>query len=165
MCEKAWSRSWSRSDYNSEPARAGSENEVSELILSSDKDASSDGKPSDETIRTSLALVREEIERAMRLPENAFTCALGALSALEQRIVALEKESREVARPPQADQSVAQKISELRESLEDSCPQVTKSSSSFEEEYVLVAPIKGIDESGRLILGDQKIMSARALKI
>ena len=167
MSEKEWSRSWSRSDYNSEPARAGSEDEVSELILSSDKDASSDGKPSDETIRTSLALVREEIERAMRLPENAFTCALGALSALERRIVALEKESREVARPPQADQSVAQKISELRESLEDSCrPQGDKSSSSSkEEEHFLVAPIRGIDEDGCLILGDRKILSASALKI
>ena len=168
MCEKEWSkersRSWSRS---SEPARADSENEVSDLILSSDKSDSSDGKPSDEAIRTSLALVREEIERAMRLPENAFTCALGALSALERRIVALEKESREVARPPQADQSVAQKISELRESFEDSCcPQGGKSSSSSkEEEHFLVAPIRGIDEDGRLLLGDRKIVSASALKI
>ncbi len=165
MSEKEWSRSWSRSDYNSEPARAGSENEVSELILSSDKDASSDGKPSDEAIRTSLALVREEIERAMRLPENAFTCALGALSALERRIVALEKESREVARPPQADHSVERQIAALRESLENESPQGDKSSSPKGEEHFLVAPIRGIDEDGRLILGDRRILSASALKI
>ena len=164
MCKKAWFRSWSKS---SEPARSGSEKEHSAPDTGAEWcDNSSEGKPSDETIRTSLASVREEIERAMRLPENAFTCALGALSALERRIVALEKESREVARPPQADQSVAQKISELRESLEDSCcPQGTENSSSKEEEYVLVAPIKGVDENGRLLLGDRKILSAKALKI
>ena len=164
MCEKAWSRSWSKS---SEPARAGSEKNHSAPDTGAEWcDNSSERKPSDETIRTSLALVREEIERAMRLPENAFTCALGALSALEWRIVALEKESREVARPPQADQSVAQKISELRESLEDSCcPQGTENSSSKEEEYILVTPIKGVDEDGRLLLGDRKILSASALKI
>ena len=164
MCEKAWSRFWSKS---SEPARSGSEKEHSAPDTGAEWCDSSDGKPSDETIRTSLASVREEIERAMRLPENAFTCALGALSALERRIVALEKESREVARPPQADQSVAQKISELRESFEDSCcPQGDKSSSSSkEEEHFLVAPIRGIDENGCLILGDRKILSASALKI
>lgn len=76
-----------------------------------------------------------------------------------------ERRSQEVVRPPETSKTATQRIAALRESLEDSCPQVTKSSSSFEEEYVLVAPIKGVDESGRLILGDQKIMSARALKI
>ena len=164
MCNKAGARFWSKS---SEPARSGSEKEHSAPDTGAEWCDSSDGKPSDETIRTSLASVREEIERAMRLPENAFTCALGALSALERRIVALEKESREVARPPQADQSVAQKISELRESFEDSCcPQGDKSSSSSkEEEHFLVAPIRGIDENGCLILGDRKILSASALKI
>lgn len=166
MCEEKWSRSWSRS---SEPARADSGNEVSDLILSSDKSDSSEGKPSDEKIVASLASAREEIKRAEKLvrsPENALTCALGAISALERRCAALEKESKEVARPPQADQSVAQKISELRESLEDSCcPQGTENSSSKEEEYVLVASIKGVDEGGRLILGDRKILSASALKI
>ena len=160
MCEKAWSRS----DI-SESARADSENEHSAPDTGAEWRGLSEGKPSDETIRTSLALVREEIERAMRLPENAFTCALGALSALEWRIVALEKESREVARPPQADHSVAQKISELRESLEDESPQGDKSSSPKEEELILVRPVKGVDENGRLILGDPKIMSASALKI
>ena len=164
MCEEKWSRSWSRS---SEPARADSENEVSELILSSDKSDSSEGKPSDEKIVASLALAREEIKRAEKLvrsPENALTCALGAISALERRCAALEKESRKTVRSPETDQSVAQKISELRESLEDQSPQGDKSSSPKGEEYFLVAPIKGVDE-GRLILGDQKILSASALKI
>ena len=166
MCEKAWSRSWSKS---SEPARAGSEKEHSAPDTGAEWcDNSSEGKPSDETIRNSLTDVREEIERAERLvrsPENALTCALGALSALERRIVALEKESREAARSPEADHSVAQKISELRESLEDESPRETESSSSKEEEYILVTPIKGVDEDGRLILGDRKILSAKALKI
>lgn len=165
MCEEKWSRSWSRS---SEPARADSENEVSELILSSDKSDSSEGKPSDEKIVASLASAREEIKRAEKLvrsPENALTCALGALAALERRIVALEKESQETVRSPETSDHVVQKIAELRESLEDKSPQGTKSSSSKEEEYVLVAPIRGIDEDGRLILGDRKIVSASALKI
>ena len=164
MCEEKWSRSWSRA---SEPARADSENEVSELILSSDKSDSSEGKPSDEKIVASLASAREEIKRAEKLvrsPENALTCALGAISALERRCAALEKESRKTVRSPETDQSVAQKISELRESLEDQSPQGDKSSSPKGEEYFLVAPIKGVDE-GRLILGDQKILSASALKI
>ena len=164
MCEEKWSRSWSRS---SEPARADSENEVSELILSSDKSDSSEGKPSDEKIVASLASAREEIKRAEKLvrsPENALTCALGAISALERRCAALEKESRKTVRSPETDQSVAQRISELRESLEDQSPQGDKSSSPKGEEYFLVAPIKGVDE-GRLILGDQKILSASALKI
>lgn len=164
MCEEKWSRSWSRS---SEPARADSENEVSEFILSSDKSDSSEGKPSDEKIVASLASAREEIKRAEKLvrsPENALTCALGAISALERRCAALEKESRKTVRSPETDQSVAQKISELRESLEDQSPQGDKSSSPKGEEYFLVAPIKGVDE-GRLILGDQKILSASALKI
>ena len=164
MCEEKWSRSWSRS---SEPARADSENEVSELILSSDKSDSSEGKPSDEKIVASLASAREEIKRAEKLvrsPENALKCALGAISALERRCAALEKESRKTVRSPETDQSVAQKISELRESLEDQSPQGDKSSSPKGEEYFLVAPIKGVDE-GRLILGDQKILSASALKI
>ena len=166
MCEKAWSR-WSRSDI-SESARADSENEHSAPDTGGEWCDSSDGKPSDETIRTSLALVREEIERARRLvrsPENAFTCALGALSSLERRIVALEKESQETAKSPEASQSVERQIVALRESLGDESPQETKgSSSSKEEEHFLVAPIRGVDEDGRLILGDRRILSAKALK-
>ncbi len=154
MCEKEWSRS---SDYP-ELVRAGSEDSVSE------------GKPSDAKTNYFLSQLREElgeIRKAFEPSDNAVSLALASVCNLERHIAALEKESREVARPPQADHSVAQKISELRESLEDSCcPQGTEnSSSSKEEEYVLVAPIKGVDEGGRLILGDQRIMSARALKI
>lgn len=168
MCEKAWSRSWSRS---SEPACAGL-SEDGAIKTCPDDGFSSEGRPSDETIRSSLTDVRGEIERARRLvrslegsPEGAFTCALGALAALERRIVALEKESQETVRSPETSDHVVQKIAELRESLEDKSPQGTKSSSSKEEEYVLVAPIRGIDEDGRLILGDRKIVSASALKI
>ena len=147
MCEKKeWSRSWSKS---SEPARADSEGECTAIRTCPNKGGSSEEKPSDETIRTSLTDVREEVERARRLvrslegsPEGAFTCALGALAALERRIVALEKEPRKTVRSPEAENS-----------------------SSKEEEYVLVASIKEVDEDGRLILGDRKILSARALKI
>ena len=164
MSKKEWSRSWSRS---SEPACAGL-SEDGAIKTCPDDGFSSEGRPSDETIRSSLTDVREEIERARRLvrsPENAFTCALGALSTLERRIVALEKESRKTVRSPEANDSAVQKITELRKSLEDKSPQGTKSSSSKEEEYVLVAPIRGIDEGGRLLLGDRKILSASALKI
>jgi len=159
-------KKWSRSDIP-ELVSAGPEEEHSAPNTGTEWSDTSKGKPSDETIRNSLTDVREEIERARRLvrsPENAFTCALGALSTLERRIVALEKESRKTVRSPETDQSVAQKISELRESLEDQSPQGDKSSSPKGEEYFLVAPIKGVDE-GRLILGDQKILSASALKI
>ena len=170
MCEKAWSKEWSRSDYNCEPDRSGSEKNHSAPDTGAEWcDNSSEGKPSDETIRNSLTDVREEIERARRLvrsPENAFTCALGALSTLERRIVALEKESRKTVRSPEANDSAVQKITELRKSLEDSCcPQGTENSSSKEEEYVLITPIKGVSEDGRLILGDRRILSAKALKI
>ncbi len=171
MCEKAWSRSRSRS---SEPVSAGpeTEKEHSALVVDAEWCGSSEGKPSDEKIRNALTDVRAEIERARRLvrslegsPENAFTCALGTLSALERRIVALEKESRETAKSPEADRSVERQIAALRESLGDQSPRETENSSSKEEEYVLVAPIKGIDEDGRLLLGDRKILSASALKI
>ena len=166
MCEKAWSRSWSKS---SEPARAGSEKEHSAPDTGAEWSDSSEGKPSDETIRSSLTDVREEIERAERLvrsPENALTCALGALSALERHLAAQEKEAQETAKSPEKDRSVERQIAALRKSLGDESPQGDKSSSSSkEEEHFLVAPIRGIDEDGRLILGDRKIVSASALKI
>ena len=167
MCEKEWS---CRSYNFSESARADSKDEDMSIQTCPDDGFTSEGKPSDETIRNSLTDVREEIERARRLvrsPENAFTCALGALSTLERRIVALEKESRKTVRSLEANDSAVQKITELRKSLEDSCcPQGDKSSSSSkEEEHFLVAPIRGIDEGGRLLLGDRKILSAKALKI
>ena len=165
MCEKAWSRSWSKS---SEPDRSGPEDEGMSFQTCPDG-FSSEGKPSDEKIVASLAQAREELGRLRKTfgsCDNIVSLTLANVAALERRCAALEKESKEVARPPQADQSVAQKISELRESLEDSCcPQGTENSSSKEEEYVLVASIKGVDEGGRLILGDRKILSASALKI
>lgn len=165
MCEEKWSRSWSRS---SEPARADPEKEHSALVVDAEWCGSSDGKPSDETIRSSLTDVREEIERAERLvrsPENALTCALGALSALERHLAAQEKESRETAKSPEKDRSVERQIAALRKSLGDESPRETESSSSKEEEHFLVAPIKGVSEDGRLLLGDRKILSASALKI
>ena len=166
MCEEKWSRSWSRS---SEPARADSENEVSELILSSDKSDSSEGKPSDEKIVASLASAREELGRLRKTLEpcdNIVSLALANVAALERRCAALEKESRETAKSPEADRSVKRQIVALRKSLEDESPQeIEGSSSSKEEEHFLVAPIKGVSEDGRLILGDRKILSASALKI
>ena len=169
MCEKAWSGSWSKS---SEPARSGSEKEHSAPDTGAEWcDNSSEEKPSDEKIRNALTDVRAEIERARRLvrslegsPENAFTCALGTLSALERRIVALEKESRETAKSPEADRSVERQIAALRESLGDQSPRETESSSSKEEELILVRPVKGVDKEGRLILGDPKLLRASALK-
>ena len=163
-------KKWSRSDIP-QSVSAGSEKEHSAPDTGAEWcDNSSEEKPSDEKIVSSLAGAREELGRLRKTfgsCENIVTLALANVAALERRCAALEKESREVARPPQADQSVAQKISELRESFEDSCcPQGDKSSSSSkEEEHFLVAPIRGIDEDGRLILGDRKIVSASALKI
>ncbi len=166
MCEEKWSRSWSRS---SEPARADSENKVSDFILSSDKSDSSEGKPSDEKIVASLASAREELGRLRKTfgsCENIVTLALANVAALERRCAALEKEAQETAKSPEKDRSVERQIAALRKSLGDESPQGDKSSSSSkEEEHFLVAPIRGIDENGRLILGDQKILSASALKI
>ena len=121
----------------------------------------------DEKIVASLADAREELGRLRKTfgsCDNIVSLALASVAALERRCAALEKESREVARPPQADHSVAQKISELRESLEDESPRETESSSSKEEELILVRPVKGVDENGRLILGDPKLLRASALK-
>mgnify|MGYP001011745884 CR=1 FL=1 len=151
MCEKEWSRS---SDYP-ELVRAGSEDSVSE------------GKPSDAKTNYFLSQLREElgeIRKALGSSDNKVSLALASMCNLERHIAAQEKKSQETVRSPETDQSVAQKISELRESLEDQSPQGDKSSSPKGEEYFLVAPIKGVDE-GRLILGDQKILSASALKI
>ena len=168
MCKKEWSRS--SASFEPELARADSEGECRSIKTCPNDGFSSEGKPSDEKIVSSLAGAREELGRLRKTfgsCENIVTLALANVAALERRCAALEKESRETVRSPEKDHSVAQKISELRESLEDSCcPQGTEnSSSSKEEEYVLVAPIKGVDEDGRLLLGDRKILSASALKI
>ena len=167
MCEKAWSRSWSE---HSEPACAGpeTEKEHSALVVDAEWCGSSEGKPSDEKIVSSLADAREELGRLRKTfgsCDNIVSLALASVAALERRCAALEKESREVARPPQADHSVERQIAALRESLGDQSPQEAKSSSSKEEEHFLVAPIRGVDEDGRLLLGDRKILSASALKI
>lgn len=164
MCEKAWSRSWSKS---SEPARSGSESEGA--IKTCPNGFSSEGKPSDEKIVSSLAGAREELGRLRKTfgsCDNIVSLALANVAALERRCAALEKESRETAKSPEKDRSVERQIAALRKSLGDESPQGDKSSSSSkEEEHFLVAPIRGIDEDGRLILGDRRILSAKALKI
>ena len=165
MCEKAWSK-WHRSDF-SESARADSE-ECTAIKTCPNDGFSSEGKPSDEKIVSSLAGAREELGRLRKTfgsCENIVTLALANVAALERRCAALEKEAQETAKSPEKDKSVERQIVALRESLGDESPRETENSSSKEEEYVLVAPIKGIDEDGRLLLGDRKILSASALKI
>ncbi len=152
MCEKEWSRS---SDYP-ELVRAGSEDSVSE------------GKPSDAKTNYFLSQLREElgeIRKALGSSDNKVSLALASMCNLERHIAAQEKKSQETVRSPEASKTVVQQIAALRESLEGKSPQATKSSSSKEEEYILVTPIKGVDEDGRLLLGDRKILSAKALKI
>ena len=164
MCEEKWSRSWSRS---SEPARADSE-ECTAIKTCPNDGFSSEGKPSDEKIVSSLAGAREELGRLRKTfgsCENIVTLALANVAALERRIVALEKESRETAKSPEANRSVERQIAALRESLGDQSPRETESSSSKEEELILVRPVKGVDKEGRLILGDPKLLRASALKI
>lgn len=163
MSKKEWSRS-----YSSESARADSE-ECMAIKTCPNDGFSSEGKPSDEKIVSSLAGTREELGRLRKTfgsCENIVTLALANVAALERRCAALEKESRETAKSPAKDRSVERRIAALRESLGDESPQETKgSSSSKEEEYFLVTPIKGVREDGRLLLGDRKILSASALKI
>ncbi len=165
MSEKEWSRS-----YNfSAPASAGPEKECSALVSGAEWRSSSEGKPSDEKIVASLADAREELGRLRKTfgsCDNIVSLALASVAALERRCAALEKESRETVRSPEKDRSVERQIAALRKSLGDESPQGDKSSSSSkEEEHFLVAPIRGIDENGCLILGDRKILSASALKI
>ena len=166
MSEKEWSK-WSRSDL-SESARADSEGEDLS-IKTCPNGFSSEGKPSDEKIVASLADAREELGRLRKTfgsCDNIVSLALASVAALERRCAALEKESRETARSPEKDKSVERQIAALRESLGDQSPQETENSSpSKEGEYILVTPIKGVDEDGRLLLGDRKILSASALKI
>ena len=165
MCEKAWSK-WHRSDF-SESACADPEKEHSAPDTGAEWCDSSEGKPSDEKIVASLAQAREELGRLRKTLEpcdNIVSLTLANVAALERRIAALEKKSQETVRSPETSK-VVQQIAALRKQLEDKSPQVVKSSSSKEEELILVRPVKGVDENGRLILGDPKIMSASALKI
>ena len=162
-------KKWSRSDIP-ESVSADSEKEHPAPDTGAEWcDNSSEGKPSDEKIVSSLAGAREELGRLRKTfgsCENIVTLALANVAALERRCAALEKEAQETAKSPEKDRSVERQIAALRESLEDSCcPQGIENSSSKEEEYVLITPIKGVSEDGRLLLGDRKILSASALKI
>ena len=164
MCEKEWSK-WSRS-YSSESARADSE-ECTAIKTCPNDGFSSEGKPSDEKIVSSLAGAREELGRLRKTfgsCENIVTLALANVAALERRCAALEKEAQETAKSPEKDRSVERQIAALRKSLGDESPRETESSSSKKEELVLVRPVKVVDENGRLILGDPKLLRADALK-
>ena len=162
-------KKWSRSDIP-QSVSAGPEEEHSAPDTGAEWCDSSDGKPSDVKTNYFLAQLREElseIRKRIDFSDDGISLALASVCNLERHLAAQERWSQETAKSPEADHSVAQKISELRESFEDSCcPQGDKSSSSSkEEEHFLVAPIRGIDEDGCLILGDRKILSASALKI
>ena len=128
----------------------------------------SEGKPSDVKTNYYLAQLREElgeIRKRIDFSDDGVSLALASVCNFERHLAAQERWSQETAKSPEKDQSVAQKISELRESLEDQSPRETENSPSKEEEHFLVAPIRGIDKDGRLILGDRRILSASALKI
>ena len=162
-------KKWSRSDIP-ESVSADSEKEHPAPDTGAEWNTTSEGKPSDVKVNYFFSQLREELGRIRKTlgsSDNAVSLAFASICNLERHIAAQEKKSQETVRSPEADQSVAQKISELRESLEDESPQGTKGSSSSKEgeEHFLVAPIRGIDEDGRLLLGDRKILSASALKI
>ena len=105
--------------------------------------------------------LKEAGEELMRVLESAFIAqdvispVKDRVDTLERRIAALEKEKK----------SVVQQIAALQESLEGSCPQGIKTPPSKEGRFILAAPIRGVGEDGRLILGDRRILSADALKI
>ena len=165
MDEKERSRAWAQS---SEPAKAGPGDEDMAFQTCRPDGFSSEGKPSDEKTNYFLAQLREELGRIRKTFESSDNCvslALASICNLERHIAAQERWSQETVRSPEKDKSVERQIAALRESLEDKSPQGAKSSSSKEEEYVLVTPIKGVSEDGRLLLGDRKILSASALKI
>ena len=160
-------KKWSRSDIP-QSVSAGPEEEHSAPDTGAEWSDLSEGKPSDVRTNYFLAQLREElgeIRKRIDFSDDGVSLALASVCNFERHLAAQERWSRETAMSPEADQSVAQKISELRESLEDSCPQGGKSSSPKGEEHFLVAPIKGVSDDGRLILGDRKIVSASALKI
>ena len=164
MCEEKWSRS----DIP-QSVSAGPEEEHSAPDTGAEWSDLSEGKPSDVRTNYFLAQLREElgrIRKAFEPSDNAVSLALASVCNLERHIAAQEKKSQETVRSPEKDRSVERQIAALRESLEDSCcPQGIENSSSKEEEYVLITPIKGVSEDGRLLLGDRKILSASALKI
>ena len=161
-------KKWSRSDIP-ESVSADSEKEHPAPDMGAEWNTTSEGKPSDVKVNYFFSQLREELGRIRKTlgsSDNAVSLAFASICNLERHIAAQEKKSQETVMSPEKDHSVAQKISELRESLGDESPQETKgSSSSKEEEYFLVTPIKGVSEDGRLLLGDRKILSAEALKI
>lgn len=168
MSEKEWSK-WSRSDISGS-VRADSEKEHSAPDTGAEWCDSSEGKPSDVKTNYFLTQLREElseIRRRVDFSDDGVSLALASVCNLERHLAAQERRSsQETAKSPEKDKSVEWQIAALRESLEDQSPQGTKSSSSSKgEEHFLVAPIRGIDEDGRLLLGDRKILSASALKI
>lgn len=160
-------KKWSRSDIPQSVSAGSGKSHSAPDTGAEWCDNSSEGKPSDEKIVSSLAGAREELGRLRKTfgsCENIVTLALANVAALERRCAALEKEAQETAKSPEKDRSVERQIAALRKSLGDESPQ-GKNSSSKEEEHFLIAPIKGVTEDGHLILGDRKIMSAKALKI
>ncbi|MBB1556692.1 hypothetical protein HG443_002870 [Candidatus Saccharibacteria bacterium] len=125
-----------------------------------------DAVSQDNQTRPNLNEAGKELVRALEsaLIEQALSRVKAREDSLERRIAALEKKSQETVRSPETSK-VVQQIAALRKSLEDKSPQGIKSSPSKEGEYILVTPIKEVDEGGRLILGDRRILSAKALKI
>ena len=103
-------------------------------------------EPQREEVRPSLNEAGEELVRALEsaLIEQALSRAEAREDDLERRIAALEKKVQEAVKPPVP---------------------TDPSPSKEGEEYILVAPIRGIGKDGHLILGDQRILSAKALKI
>ena len=100
--------------------------------------------PCDQT-NPDLKEAGEELMKALESAfiRQAFPRVKARVEALERRIAVLEKLPQDTLRSPGTSQSV---------------------SPSKEGGYVLVAPIEGVKD-GRLILGDQRILSASALKI
>ena len=114
--------------------------------VSSINKGSAEVEPQHDETTPSLNEAGEELVRALEsaLIEQALSRAKAREDDLERRIAALEKKSQEVKRSPEtADSSLSKEG----------------------EEYILVAPIRGIGKDGHLILGDQRILSAKALKI
>ncbi len=160
-------KKWSRSDIP-QSVSAGPEEERSAPDTGAEWRGSSEGKPSDVKTNYYLTQLREELgetRKRIDFSDDGISLALASICNLERHLAAQERWSQETAESPEKDRSVERQIVALRESLEDKSPQVAKSSSSKEEEYVLVTPIKGVSEDGRLLLGDRKILSASALKI
>ena len=107
---------------------------------------SAEVEPQHDETTPSLNEAGEELVRALEsaLIEQALSRAKAREDDLERRIAALEKKVQEAVKP---------------------LAPADVSPSKEGEEHILVAPIRGIDEGGRLILGDQRILSASALKI